>query len=192
MSGRNIQDIISSIKDVSMSKSALEILMNFERVLDDMGLYAFSNWKNGELVEGPISKKYRVTASFMWPLVKMPDPSGAARLLPYGIIVGYKKDWLVYPIEIHSPADYRPKLKKPKLSRTRVWVVTIDIPKHLITDVTKGSEEIMAHDVDLDDLDAAYEAGLDQDEATINQQDDTEANPTNPGANPMGDMNATF
>jgi len=171
---KKIQDILHQIKDVSVSPSSLTVLLNIERVIDDLNLYAFQHWIHGELVEGPIMSKYRIKCRFMWPLVKMPDPAGAARLLPYGIIVSYKKDWLVYPIEIHNPSDYRPRIKKPKLSRTRVWIVTLDIPKHLIKDVEVSSEEIAGRDFDLDDLNDAYEKGMDKPEATLNKEEATE------------------
>ena len=174
---KKIADILNQIKDVSMSPSSLEALMNFERVIDDLDLYAFQHWIHGELVEGPEISKYRVKCTFMWPLTKMPDPSGASRLLPYGIIVSYKKDWLVYPIEIHDPSDYRPRLKKPKLSRTRVWLVSIDMPKHLIKEVTVSSEEIVGREFDLDDLNDAYEDGLDEPEATLDDNEQEEQLP---------------
>lgn len=135
--------------------------MDFERVLDDMNIYAFLNWEFGELAQGPEISKYRIKCTFCWPLTKMPDPSGAQRLLQYGVKVDYRKAWLVYPIKIESEADYRPRVKKPKMARTRVWLVSINIPSHLIKEVTKGSTEIMDQEIDLQDIDAAYDEGLD-------------------------------
>lgn len=164
-----IQSIIDGVKQVSMSPSSLEILLDFERVLDENNLFAFENWKYGELVEGPNVTKYRVTCMFCWPLSAMPNPAGAERLLPYGAIIKYCKKWLVYPIEIRSEDDYRPGTKKAKLARTKVWIVEIDLPKHLIKDITRGSEEILSQDLDMDQIDDAYEAGLDQDSATMSK-----------------------
>jgi hypothetical protein len=175
MSDLYIQDILDSIKQVSMSESSLQVLLDFERVLDDMNIYAFMNWADGELVSGPNITKYRVEATFCWPLKMMPDPSGAERLLQYGAKITYKKAWLIYPIKIKSEKDYRPRMKKPKLARTRVWLVSINLPNHLIKDITKGSAEIMDQMIDLEDLDNAYQEGLDTTDAITNDQTDENA-----------------
>src|SRR5208282_4837178 len=98
-----IGQILDSIKAVTMSPSALETLCEFERVIDENGLYAFHHWKQGELCDGPIISAYRVRCTFFWPLDKMPDPSGAKRLLPYGCKVTYRKAWLKYPIKVKTP-----------------------------------------------------------------------------------------
>jgi hypothetical protein len=156
-----IQDIIDNVKQITMSPSSLEILMDFERVLDENNLYAFAHWKYAELVQGPEISKYRVKCVFMLPLSKMPDPSGAERLLPYGAIVKFMKSWLTYPIKIESQSDYRDGVKKAKLSRTRVWLIEIDLPKHLMKDIKKGSDEIMASEIDMSDVEEAYEQGVD-------------------------------
>ena len=77
---QSLKDIISNVKDVSMSDSALETLLDFERVLAEMNLYAFQNWKLGELIDGPNVGRYRVSCSFMWPLSLMPDQIGRAHV----------------------------------------------------------------------------------------------------------------
>lgn len=163
MSDFFLQDLISSVKMVQMSKSSLETLMEFERVLDDLDLFSFLNWSDGELREGPVIKKYRVSATFAWPLHSMPDPSGAERLLQYDIKVSYRKAWMKFPIRVKNESDFRPDQKKPKIGRARVWLVEINIPKHLIKDISKGSAEIMDQEIDLEDLDDAYAKDLDAD-----------------------------
>mgnify|MGYP003345260162 CR=1 FL=1 len=64
---QTLKDVIENTKTISMTDSALSTLMDFERVIDELDLYAFANWKKGELVEGPIYEKYFVTCTFMWP-----------------------------------------------------------------------------------------------------------------------------
>ena len=56
----NIRDLLTNTKDIFMTDSAVGTLLDFERVLDELDLYAFANWKNGELVEGPVYEKYFV------------------------------------------------------------------------------------------------------------------------------------
>ena len=102
----NIKDILNNIKDIYMTDSSLESLLDYERVLDDLDLYSFENWKKGELVEGPIYEKYFVTCTFMWPYKLMPDPRGGERLLDYDCEVYYSKDTLEYPIKVENPDDF--------------------------------------------------------------------------------------
>ncbi len=73
----NIRELLDNTKQIFMTDSAVSTLLDFERVLDELDLYAFANWKQGELVEGPTYQKYFVTCTFMWPYKKMPDPKGA-------------------------------------------------------------------------------------------------------------------
>lgn len=157
-----LKAIIENIKQVSMSKSSLDTLMDFERVLDEMNLYAFMNWKTGELVQGPEIGKYRVKCTFMWPYSVMPDPDGAKRLLNFGAKVQWSRDWLMYPVDVKSADDYRPGTKKPKIAQKQIWLVTIDLPKSLIKDIERGSQDVLNSTIDLADIDAAYEKDLDK------------------------------
>jgi hypothetical protein len=166
MANIKISEILDNIRQVSISASAMSILREFERVIDENGLYAFHNWKTLELVAGPEIAAYRVQCTFSSPLSKMPDPSGASRLLPYGVKVGYRKAWLVYPVKIEDADDFRPKIKKAKLKKMLVWLITINMPRFLMKDITQGSEEIMDSEIDMDDIDStniekAYSEDLD-------------------------------
>lgn len=165
----DIIDNVKNIKKIYMSDSSLGMLMDFERVLDSMDLYAFPNWIYGELVEGPTVNKYWVKCKFMWPENLMPDPSGAKRLLPYGAKITYQRDTVRIPIKINTPNDYRNGSKKGKLVETKVWYVDIMMPKNLMADIKQGSVEIAGEDIDLSDLQSAYEKDLDQ--KSITQQD---------------------
>ena len=166
-----LKEIIENIKQVSMASSSLNSLLDFERVLDEMNLYAFMNWKTGELVQGPEVGKYRVKCTFMWPYGMMPDPAGAERLLNFGARVQWSKDWLLYPIEVKSADDYRPGIKKPRIAQKQIWLVTIDLPKSLIKDIERGVADVLNSTVDLDDIDAAYEKDLDKQGVNSDQVD---------------------
>lgn len=166
---QSLKDILTNLQSVQTNGSTLEILLDFERVIDEMSLYAFDNWKIGELVRGPVVSKYRVECTFMWPRKKMPDPAGAKRLLSYGIKVAYEKSTLTYPVRVKSSDDFRPGTKMPKLKEAPIWLVTINMPKALIKDITKGSIEIMDKEIDIEDLNQSYEENLDKEE--VQQQD---------------------
>jgi hypothetical protein len=159
----NIKDILSNIKDIYMTDSSLETLLDYERVLDELDLYSFKHWKMGELVEGPVYEKYFVTCTWMFPYRKMPDPSGGERLLNYGCEVEYWEDVLEYPIDVKSPDDFKAGTKVPKLVSTPVWMVTITMPKKLMTDIQQGSIELENETLDTEDIESAYEQGMDDD-----------------------------
>jgi hypothetical protein len=136
----DIIDIIKNLQTLSTSDSTFKILKDFERVLDELDLYVFKNWEDGELFSGPNVDRYTVTCQFMWPRDNMPDPSAGARLLDYGCKISYKKDHILVPRKIQSPTDFRPGTKKGKIDAHPVWVVTISMPKKLMQDIYQGYE----------------------------------------------------
>ena len=172
----HIRDILDNIKDVFMTDSNLATLMDFERVIDELDVYAFRNWKKGELVQGPKYERYFVTCTFMWPEKLMPDPEGGTRLLDYGCEVRYHREKLAYPVKVKKPEDFEAGTKMPKLAHRPVWLVEIVMPKKLMQDITKGSVELESEKVDANDIEQAYENGTDQDVyKTEDSQNDTMA-----------------
>jgi len=155
--------VADNIRDIYMSEGSLTTLLDFERVLDEVDIYAFKNWEMGELVAGPDIGKYRVTCTFMWPERLMPDPRGGRRLLPFDCEVSYMKKDIKITVKITDPSDYRSGTKKAKLITKQVWLVEIVMPKALMNDIRTGSIEMEDQDIDLDDLDQAYEQDLDKD-----------------------------
>lgn len=165
----NIRDLLQNTQDIFMTDSSVNTLMDFERVVDELDLYAFANWKQGELVEGPIHEKYFVKCTFMWPYSKMPDPRGAARLGEYDCDVTYKRDMFEHPGKVKTPNDFKPGTKVPKMVKDPVWLVSIAMPKKLMKDIQQGALELESGTVDLEDIDQAYETGADND--AVDQQD---------------------
>jgi hypothetical protein len=168
-----IADVIKNTKDIFMADSSLNSLLDFERVLDELDLYVFANWKEGELVEGPVYEKYFVTCTFMWPYKLMPDPRGGERLLDYDCEVYYSKDLLEYPVKITTPDDFKPGTKMPKMKKTPVWLVKIVMPKKLMQEIQQGSLELESANLDLEDIEQAYEEGVD-DTANYDSEQDNE------------------
>ena len=166
-----IKEIITNTKEIYMSDSSLEILLDFERVLDSLDLYAYDNWQSGELIKGPIIEKYFVSCTFMWPYKKMPDPRGAERLLQYHCTVTYQKSKLKFPREIKSPDDFQPGTKVAKIDSTPIWIVEITLPKNLMNDIYRGSIDIEGDSLDLEELEQAYDQGVDDE---MNQENDDE------------------
>ena len=156
----DVLDIIRNVQSLYAVGPTLTILKDFERVLDELDVYVFQNWEDGELLSGPVDSRHFVTCSFMWPADKMPDPSGGKRLLDRGCKVTYAKDELLKPREIKSPEDYRPGTTKGKIDTHDIWVVEIKMPKELIGNFKHGKDEIDSQDEsdmgagDLNSLDA--------------------------------------
>jgi hypothetical protein len=160
--GSDYWQVAENIKDIYLSEGSLLTLLDFERVLDELDLYAFKNWSIGELVAGPNIGKYRVSCIFMWPEKLMPDPRGARRLLPFDCEVKFKKTNMKVPMKIRNPDDFRPGTHKARLIEKKIWLVEIVMPKSLMNDIRTGSVELEDEDIDLEDLDRAYEQNLDQ------------------------------
>jgi hypothetical protein len=148
--------VAQNIKDIYLSEGTLMTLLDFERVLDSMDLYAFKNWDIGELVQGPTVGKYHVSCIFLWPENLMPDPRGGRRLLPFDCEVKYKKTNMKIPIKIDDPSDYRPGTKIARIIEKKVWLVEITMPKTLMSDIRTGSIDLEEQELDLQELDNAY------------------------------------
>ena len=148
--------VAQNIKDIYLSEGTLMTLLDFERVLDSMDLYAFKNWDIGELVQGPTVGKYHVSCIFLWPENLMPDPRGGRRLLPFDCEVKYKKTNMKIPIKIDDPSDYRPGTKIARIIEKKIWLVEITMPKTLMSDIRTGSIDLEEQELDLQELDNAY------------------------------------
>ena len=165
----NIRELLDNTKQIFMTDSAVSTLLDFERVLDELDLYAFANWKQGELVEGPVYQKYFVTCTFMWPYKKMPDPKGASRLSEYECEVRYKQDFFEHPDRVKSPDDFKPGTKVPRMIKSPIWLVEIVMPKKLMADIQQGALELESGTIDMEEVDQAYETGAADD--TQDQQE---------------------
>lgn len=166
---KDILDILKNIETITDTPNAFEILKDFERVLDELDLYVYENWQDGEIAMGPEIDRYWVTCGFMWPRDKMPDPMGAKRLIDYDCKVRYKKDSLMVPRTIKSPNDIRPGTKKGKLDRKEIWIVEIEMPKKLMKDIFSSSKKVL--DAELDQIEEPVNQPQDADLAAENSLD---------------------
>ena len=142
----DVLDIIKNIQSLYAVGPTLGTLKDFERVIDELDVYVFQNWEDGELLSGPIDSRHFVTCSFMWPADQMPDPAGGKRLLDRGCKVTYKRDELLKPRKIKGPEDYRPGTVKGKIDAHDIWVAEIKMPKELIGNFKHGKDEIESQD----------------------------------------------
>lgn len=135
---QDIIDVIKNLQTISETNTSFKVLKDFERVIDELDVYVFKNWDQGEIISGPHVDRYSVTCKFMWDLKQMPDPAGGQRLADYGCQVEYSREKILVPRKIKGPEDYRPGTKKGKIDAHPIWVVKIVMPKKLMQDVSVG------------------------------------------------------
>tara|TARA_A100001035_G_C27764720_1_gene493043 strand:+ start:150 stop:683 length:534 start_codon:yes stop_codon:yes gene_type:complete len=145
---KDILDVIKNIQGIYESDTAFTVLKDFERVLDDLDIYVYDNWSDGELAFGPNISRHWVTCGFFWDRDKMPDPMGGKRLIDYDCKVTYKKDLIIKPRKIRKPTDIRPGTKKGMLDTHPIWVVEIMMPKKLIADIYGGYKSMHEYEVE--------------------------------------------
>ena len=59
----DVLDIIKNVQSLYSTGPTLDILKDFERVLDELDLYVYKNWEDGELVSGPNIKRHWIFKS---------------------------------------------------------------------------------------------------------------------------------
>ena len=138
----NIKDVIANIEQIYGSNNSLNLLKDFERVVDELDLYVFENWMDGELAQGPKEDRYFVECTFMWPKDKMPEPAGGKRLLEYGCKVAYAETAMGKVRRIKTPDDIRPGTRKGKIDYDQVWMVKIKMPKRLMKNIDRGYQNL--------------------------------------------------
>lgn len=126
---QGLENIKKTLARITRGDSVLELLMEFERTINETGLFYYKNWIAGELVDGPHISKYWFKTSWMYPYKLMPDPDGALRLEKIGCKVHYEKDVLNQPRRVLSPKDWSDqKTKAAIIDELPIWIVTIDMP----------------------------------------------------------------
>jgi hypothetical protein len=142
----DILDVIKNIQDLYENNSSLAVLKDFERVLEEMDVYVYENWMDGELAYGPRVDRHWITAGFMWDADKMPNPVAGKRLTDLGCKVTYQKSHLLEPRKIKTENDLRPGTKKGKLDRKPIWIVEVQMPKKIAFDIYKGYMDKLKND----------------------------------------------
>ena len=170
----DVLEIVKNLKTLSEGDYAFKVLKDFERVIDELDIYVYKNWENGELVNGPNIFRHDVECKFMWLREQMPDPEGGRRLNEYGCQVEYEKTNILIPRKIQDPSDYRPGTKKGKIDAHSIWIVEITMPKKLMQDVYIGKENkennVMA------ELMKYHQTDMTQEQATEPAPEETETN----------------
>jgi hypothetical protein len=122
-----------AVKYLSDNQSLLDVMISIEDYMDSLDLWAFKNWINGQIVDGPWVKRYWVIITAKYPYEEMPDPQGGLRLLKYGTKVKFEKTFEEVPVDVKDPTqDIDPETKKPKMVKKKIWYVHFKIPRKFI------------------------------------------------------------
>lgn len=171
-----LEDVRNTLAKITQEEYLIDMLYEYERTLDEVGIKAYKNWYAGELLEGPNVSKYWMTCKFMYPEKLMPDPDGALRLTKIGCEVNFTKDILKKPVKITSPRDWKNNTtKEAKIKEKPVWVVEIAMPIKYITDNFDQINAYLDNDEDLfSNEDIADQYGNDEEEDESLVMDDEE------------------
>lgn len=155
----NIDTIGQNLVRIAHDVTLKDMLLAFDEVLEESGIYAYQNWIDGELCEGPEVSRYWFTTTWMWPERLMPNPDAGLRLTEKGAKVYFYKDKYQESIKVKGPRDIDSKTHKAKMLEHDIWCVKIELPRRLIDD--KLEEIIDLEDtieIDVSHIDQAYEA----------------------------------
>ena len=165
---KELDELKQTLDNLVDSSSDLNVLLEFEEVLDNLHIYAYKNWEFGEVIAGPEVSRYWISVTLMYPEKLMPDPDAALRLIKHGAKVYYRKDVLKEPVKIVDPDDLGPleprsMQRKAKVKDTPIWLVQIDMPRDFVDEFESSKITINGQDIDLGDVDSAYDTDYDND-----------------------------
>ena len=158
------QEIKKCLLHVSENVNALDVLLQFEDVLEKSGLYVYEHWELGEVVSGPKIEKHWIDVTLMYPNKKMPEPVGAMRLVKIGAKVKMGKETYEEPVRVYGPEDIRdPITKQAKMTKNDVWIVNIRMPRRIIDQEIEEYLELkdIGYNVDTSSIEDAYQHGID-------------------------------
>lgn len=141
------------------SPHLLDILLQMEDVLDQMDVYVFDNWLKGEVVEGPIVRRYWLDMTLRYPFKSMPDPKAALRLLKHGVRVDYQKAKV--GTDAFGEDLTKEEEEEAKKDEEKVWLLRVSIPRRLVVQIDAASHDFYDDEVDVDDVEDAKDSGMD-------------------------------
>jgi hypothetical protein len=165
---KELDELKQTLDNLVDSSSDLNVLLEFEEVLDNLHIYAYKNWEFGEVIAGPEVTRYWISVTLMYPEKLMPDPDAALRLIKHGAKVYYKKDVLREPVKIVDPSDMGQidavsMKRKAQIKDTPIWLIQIDMPRDFVDEFESSKITINGQDIDLGDVDSAYDTDYDND-----------------------------
>ncbi len=166
---RTAKIINDNIKKISETNTLLDMLLEFEGVLDNIELYAYKNWDKGEVIAGPNLGRYFIEVGLMYEEKDMPDPDAILRLRKNDCEVKMYKDQLVRPKKIMTVDDTEIKVRGSKPRRvakkdtSNVWIVEIKMPRRFVDEFSKEQVEAAEDSyIDMEAIQGAQDQSLGQ------------------------------
>lgn len=169
MSDIDNDDILENLRSIDANGTLLDMLLEFEHVLDEQGLYGYKNWKLGEVSQGPSLSRYWMYVQLMYPYKKMPEPSGAKRLTSIGCEVEFNKGVLKVPVDVKSRDDLDED-GKPKIKSHKVWLIDVWMPRKFVDEFSDEKIKVGDDEIEVEEVNDAYDQGLD-DETSVENGD---------------------
>ena len=162
---QTLKIINDNIRKISDTNTLLDMLLEFEGVLDTFDIYAYKNWDKGEVINGPKLGRYFIDVHLMWKAEEMPDPEALLRLKKNDCEVKMFKDQLTKSKKITSVEDTEVVTRGNKPRRVAkkenfdIWVVEIKMPRRFVDEFS--TEQIEAAEDAYVDMEA-IQSGMDQ------------------------------
>lgn len=166
----NISELLNKLND---NENLINILIQFESFLDNLDIYAYKNWFDGEIVDGPNVERYWVSVMLKYPYDKIPDPKGAKRLVEHGCKVLFKKSYemvSVFPDTVKK-GDLLGGQNKPELKKEKICLLTITIPRKFISELDDADLELYANEINVDDISDARKDNIDSNSDIKDEED---------------------
>lgn len=138
------------------------ILLNVEEYFDNMDLYVFDNWIDGEIVDGPNVSKYWVELTLKFDKDKLPDPRGTCLFLNQGTKIEFKRDFEYKPVEIPQNQNDLRTNGKPRLVKHPVVLIKFTIPRKLVDPDSVEEYNIIDKELEMDVPDSDLAQGAEQ------------------------------
>ncbi len=116
-------------------------LIQIEDFLDSNNIYAFDNWFEGIVWDGPNISRYWIDITLKYPYNLMPQPKAVERLIDMGVITTFKKSTEFEAIKVKKTSDLDPVTRKPKEEEKDIWLIKLKIPRRLIEDPMPNDTE---------------------------------------------------
>lgn len=166
---KKYEDIKATYDQLNANATLLDMLLEFEELLDNIGLYGYKNWQDGEVVSGPNLQRHWVSITLMYDHENMPDPEGGLRIKKLKGEVFFEKGRFKEPVKVSVANAYRDSISKAApLKEKTVWLVTVKLPRSLLN---SAMDEYIEERVGLDDLEEFSKTG-DSEVVDNNQQVD--------------------
>ena len=155
------------------STHLLDILIQMEDILDSMDVYVFKNWIKGEVVEGPVVRRYWLDMTLLYPYDTkskdhgMPDPKAAQRLLKHGVRVDYDR------ARYNKETDDTETIKEEDASEhdtDLVWLLRVSIPRRLVVQMSAAQHDFYDEEVDIDQVEDAKDSGMDDESGYMSDE----------------------